>query len=449
MIQAMRMRLGPLSALAIALLALAAGGAGIVIVFGSRLTDADVGGTGLMVVAAALLAAYLIRRPWVRVGMAAVANWIPVMAASATLISLFLLPVNVSGVRPVATAVGLIAGAVVWLAAAMVTGERTTVRDANSRAFAGLMERLRGLQAQLDCTEPDDPAACQARPHVAYLSSVLGGNERDSRWATGAGYQDLWTAVHRADEALIGGLNAAGLRRELLRDRLRLSGSKVDKALIDELDEIRRRLPKNNSGTQATAVEEFAGKVQAVRRAINEYRDARWDGLVNVRAVLSRSTLITAWAAYALALLAITLSAPREALAAAAVYFGVGALVGLLAQTAADRKRTEAVEDYGLGRARLIQLILASGVTAVAGVIFMAIGADVGGGGTNDGRDLGGIFDVGGNLGQLLVAAVFGLSPSLLLNRISSIADTYQEELSAMQAGEPAGGQGDQGSGTA
>jgi hypothetical protein len=429
---------------------------GTMLAFRARLLTPDTGGAALLMIAGGALLVYLIQRPWLRVGLVAVAHWIPLVAAAGTVVTLFVIPPTGYGTRSVAVLVGLLGAAIAWLAATMFLGRRSTPETANSRAYANIMERARSIRARIEVLEhcESDGDDCttrvcltEAKAHIEYVDAAL-DPEQDPKstsqghtWASGSGYQSLWTAIHRADEALIGCLDAAGLRREILRDLLRLRTSKLDSKLSAELKEIRDRLPKSETPAAQWALRELAGKVQVVRRAINEFQDGRWDGLVNARTGLSRSTLITAWTAYVIGVLAVTLSATREALAVAAVYFGVGALVGLMAQLRSDAKKEQVVEDYGLSAARVHQLVLASGLAGVGGVVLMAIGADVSTTGSTGAVELASIFNAGVKPAPLLVAAVFGLSPSLLLDRIASKADTYKEDLSTIQVGvdEPSG----------
>ena len=132
---------------------------------------------------------------------------------------------------------------------------------------------------------------------------------------------------------------------------------------------------------------------------------------------------------------AIALGATRQNLAAR-VYISVGALVGLFAELRSDAKREEAVEDYGLSAVRLRQTALASGLAAVAGVILTAIAISTTDSSTA-GQDLSQIFVAGNGAGQLLIAAVFGLSPHLLIERLTATADQYRKELSQTAPGEP------------
>lgn len=131
--------------------------------------------------------------------------------------------------------------------------------------------------------------------------------------------------------------------------------------------------------------------------------------------------------------LVIALEAPRVSVAAGALLFLVGAVIGLMAQLRSDARRDEAVEDFGLTKIRLYQTILASGLAAVAGVVLMAIAVDASGAAGADQTSLGAIFNIQQSPGQLLIAAVFGLSPQLLFDRLEVTADRYKKQLAATE----------------
>src|SRR5207244_179348 len=85
------------------------------------------------------------------------------------------------------------------------------------------------------------------------------------------------------------------LKAGIIHDKLRVKGSPLSKALEQELDRITTELngqPANLLGVRA--------RLRQVRRAVNEYRDERWDGLVRARLRLVRSAVMTAWTAYGL-----------------------------------------------------------------------------------------------------------------------------------------------------
>jgi hypothetical protein len=247
-------------------------------------------------------------------------------------------------------------------------------------------------------------------------------------WATGAGYQDLWNAIHRAEEALLVFAPKEELKATVDQEKLRVQGSELAKPLNEELERIMTQVFAPT--TSPDALVEVRARLRQLRRAINEWRDERWDGLIRARLRLVRSAVATAWTAFGLLVLALALGAPRDSIGASAVFFFVGALVGLVAQVRSDARQEEAVEDYGLAGARLYQTVLASGLAAVAGVLLTPLLAEVAGAASQpDAAALSNKFNVALNPGQLIPAAVFGLSPQVLFDRLKSSADQYKTQL--------------------
>jgi hypothetical protein len=375
-------------------------------------------------------------------GLAYAAPWIPIAAAAGIIAALHLPGAETHQTREVAVLAGLAFAALVGVAAAIVGAPRSTPQQANSRAYAQVMERLHALRVRISSVgkmggEKDFDACSgleEARAHLFAVEERLcfvGPNAPsraiDPTWASASAYQDLWSGIHRAEEALI----CYGTHDELVAgvasDKLRVAGSPLAKFAAD-LHRVAADLDRSKADDAAAA-----GRLRLIRRAINEYRDGRRDGLITARNHLVRSALMTAWTAFALLLLAVALGAPRESIAAGAVFFLVGALVGLLAQVRADAKRNDVVEDFGLASARLYQTVLASGLAGVAGVLLMPIAIDVGGASSSTGATLSSVFNVTQNPGQLLLAAVFGLSPQLLFDRLGATADQYKAQLTSTQ----------------
>jgi hypothetical protein len=386
-------------------------------------------------------------RRWERVerfvasGYTHAAPWIPISAAAGIIAALYLPSgPETHATREMAVVLGLGFATVVGVVATIVTAGRSTPQYANPRAFAQVMERVRALNVQIaglaanQKHRPEDGLAmARTQLHAVEERLCLYGSNAPARaidptWSSAAAYQDLWTGIHRAEEALVVYQGKAELKAGVAEDLLRVESSPLSKLLTDELKEVDKGL---GSATDVTAI---AVRLRSIRRAINEFRDGRWDGLIAARNHLVRSALMTAWTAFAILILAVALGAPRDSVAAGAVFFLVGAVVGLLARVRADARRNNVVEDYGLASARLYQTVLASGLAAVAGVVLAPIAGDISSGvAIGSGSGLGTVFDVTQNPGQLLLAAVFGLSPQLLFDRLGASADQYQAQLSSTQ----------------
>jgi hypothetical protein len=382
-------------------------------------------------------------------GYAHAAPWIPISAGAGIIAALYLnTGPETHQSRETAVLIGLAFAMVVGVVATVVTAGRSTPQYANPRAFAQIMERVRALRVHIDSTvaPPADPAKSGdprsdpelglkiAKTQLAFVEDRLclhaPSTAMDPTWSSAAAYQDLWTAIHRAEEALVDYQTRAELAASIADDLRRVASSALSDAMTAELKQVQTDL--NDQKHERVAI---AGRLGGIRRQINEFRDGRWDGLITARNHLVRSALMTAWTAFGLLILAVALGAPRDSIAAGGVFFLVGALVGLLAQVRADARRNDVVEDYGLASARLYQTVLASGLAGVAGVLLMPIAIDISGGSANlgPGTTLGTVFNVTQNPGQLLLAGVFGLSPQLLFDRLGATADQYKAQLSSTQ----------------
>lgn len=372
------------------------------------------------------------------------APWVPLMAAAATLAGLYLLPGgDTLPTRQWSVFLGLIVGLAVGYCIAALTAPRSTARRANSRSYALALQRVASLHArckELGRGDRVDAALAEAEAQLGLISGRLGntcGQTRyravDPSWSTGSGYQDLWTGIHRAEEALLIAGTTDEFRASITHDLLRFEGSGMAPFIGKELRQIEKDLDEDQ-GKGA----ELGPRIRELRRAVNEYRDERWDALIRARLRLMRSALMTAWTSYVLLVLALALQVPRGTVTAGAVFFVVGALIGLVAQVRKDARRDEAVEDYGLMAARLYQTVLASGLAGVGGVLLIPFLVEVvgstSGGSSAPEPDA---FDLSVNPGSLVLAAIFGLSPQILLDRLGDAGDKYKAQLSASAATPP------------
>lgn len=196
--------------------------------------------------------------------------------------------------------------------------------------------------------------------------------------------------------------------------------------------------------------------IRQVHQAIDTYRDDRRDGIVRARNRLVVTSLAFGFATYAMLALAIDRSIETANLVAAATFFLVGAVVGLFAQLRADASADSAGEDYGLAIVRIAQTPLSSGFAAISGVVMLpmlfaysvdsglsavvgsAVQASSSGAtaaASTQGVVLTDIFNIKTFPYGLLVAAVFGLSPGLLIDRLAKQAEEYKKDLRTSSSG--------------
>lgn len=304
-------------------------------------------------------------------------------------------------------------------------------------------------------------------------------------WATGTGYNTAWEALDRADEALIDAEAQSAVIGEGLHDMLRLSGSTIKNAdrLQDSLraavrhfdpdaDRLyfypqRRRMddplpPRGDAAPAAAplgpagavaesttaspparrALDDAAARavIREVRHAVSDYRDSRRAAIVRARNRLLRTILVTGIAADVLLGLVIVEHVEQGTLAAAAAFFLVGGVVGLYNRLRLEGNTGVATTpDYGLFDARLLHTILVSGLAAVGGVFLMSA-APVAGAvlGTNAQTAapmaLDQVFNPETNRLGFLVAAVFGLTPDLLIGKLRQQTDALKQDLSTSEA---------------
>jgi riboflavin transporter FmnP len=181
---------------------------------------------------------------------------------------------------------------------------------------------------------------------------------------------------------------------------------------------------------------EARADLRRVRRSIDEFRSDRWAGLVRARNLLTLGAGLTGLVLYSLLWLAIIQGAGTATIGAATSYFLVGAMVGLFNQLYSDSKATTVVDDYGLSLARLMVTPLISGVAAVSGVVVISM-LSVSQLATDASRaafSLAEFFDLGKLPFNVVVAATFGLTPGLLLDRLKQQTEQYKADLQTSKA---------------
>jgi uncharacterized membrane protein len=133
-------------------------------------------------------------------------------------------------------------------------------------------------------------------------------------------------------------------------------------------------------------------------------------------------TLLTGIALYLLLELAILAGADVQMIIAATVFYLVGAIVGLYSRLYEQARSETSVDDFNLASARLLAAQLYSGIAAIGGVVIVqrAILASST------------VFNL--NLSNILIAAAFGLTPSLFTNAIQKEAEQYKTDLKSTSA---------------
>jgi len=363
------------------------------------------------------------------------------------------------------------------------------VDRANPSEYEKLLQGYETLRARLDAEGPGaaGAAVAVAQVHLDEVGHALGVLEPHEgpgwRWAAAVGYVGLHERLHRAEEALLALDDPAEIRAEIAFDISRLTGSRIadSRDLVKRLETMADAL---KSGGDAALGADVRAALRRIRRTVNEFRDSRRAGLVRARNNLFGTVLFTAMNAYVLLGIAMIMGAGRPQILAATVFYLVGACVGLFRQlAAAGSADTHSEEDYGLATARLIHTPLFSGLAGVGGVVLTLIAlavtprpatpsstpvgttpnvetitstattqttttptattsnATISEDTTtsNEVPSLKQIFSLE-NPTAVVIAAIFGLTPGLLMSRLHSNAEKFKVDLRSTEAAETAAG---------
>jgi hypothetical protein len=374
----------------------------------------------------------------------AIAPIVPFLAAVAILIVYFPEPISPQKPDPrylgAAIAVGgwiVIGPAFMWMARA---------DTAQPRSYGELVfrtKRIRGRLAGLRVEADDRPigASQDVTTHLEVLEAQLGLNGSPPgagfRYAHATGYMNLWRALHRAEEALLilqprpeafgvamydvfrlrGTPNGEALIRKAT-NALAVFGSQAAPAICDPCVK-----PASEPSAEATAIAVLA----ETKKALNVYQDDVWERLIRQRNRLLRTVLITSMVALLFVGLAVTFEIDRRVLGIVAVFFLVGAVTGLFGRLRAESSAGPADDDYGLFEARLLATPLLSGLAAIGGVVVASMPEVLAG--VSPHLDWATIFNLSDNARGLLAAAIFGLTPELLIGRLGKQTDETLKQL--------------------
>ena len=382
---------------------------------------------------------------------------VPPFLATATALILVLYDPSLSFHAPVW---GLVVSVLVWCVLAGIAQPFLTMHRANPAVYCTLNSRYEILKAQMGKVKTklqdhkDDPILYALAEMSEYQSILKLALEHTSKtncaqdWLGAAGYIRLWELLHRAEETRFLLAPVETVHADACFDMVRLTGSNVDsrekllhylKEGLQLLKNSRKDVTEPGVFTAAQKQDEFKGRelLRYVRRSINKFRDEQRLNLIQARNRLLRTVTVTAWVCFTIAAVVITTTPTLPPLKAAILFFLIGALVGLFNQLHLDARTETATEDYGLTTARLVYTPCFSGLAALGGILFMPILVSVSAMAQPvpasamaqpSPWELTNVFTLS-NQANFILAALFGLTPHVLISRLHQATEKYKTDL--------------------
>jgi hypothetical protein len=405
--------------------------------------------------------------------LVAIGAAVPIVAAMVT-VSAYVAPFQIIKHTWLAVPIGAVITLLLWLICAIPCRRFARACYANPCSYGDLVNQLRELYAILHVldakqqAEPNDPLVKSDTFKIAlreihtYCDDV--GIELRCEglcWLLATGYISMWKLVHHAEEALIlveplpVVLNSAvhdelclqdcNLRySEELLDKLRTAVKTLSPLGVKYLTKQPRKqessddLQSNGNNGQYVQPDELRAELEArttlreIHRTINEYRDSLWEGLILTRNRLMSIVVITGFLAYILLCLPILVQVDSNYLVSVAIFFLVGAILGLFNRLHLETQTNSAVNDYGLSMARVMATPVLSGLAAVGSVLVVTLLTNAIQKGINFPDTFTGIYAI--NPWNVILAAIFGLAPNLLVSMLQQKAEGYKSDIQSSKA---------------
>ena len=390
---------------------------------------------------------------------------VPIVAAFVT-VAVYVAPFSVPWHLWIAVPLGAFITVIAWLLFAIPCRRFAAAISANRCSYGSLINQLRDLRARLKILESRQPgnsdAALSATGKIALEEARTWCDDIECElkcqglcWLLATGYINMWKLLHHAEEALIEIEPIEAVVNKAVHDELCLQDSNIgnSEVLLDKLRIAVKKLSPSatvyltkqpreqeassdpqSKGNQSRSDPEMEARttLREVRRTLNEYRDTLWEGLIRTRNRLMMIVVITGFLAYILLSLSIANDVHSSYVVAATVFFLVGAIVGLFNRLHLETQINNAVNDYGLSMARVMATPMLSGLAAVGSVLVITL---LTGAIQNDLKlpdDIASIYSI--NPWHIVLAAMFGLAPSLLIRMLQQKAESYKSDIKSSKA---------------
>ncbi len=387
---------------------------------------------------------------------------VPIVAAMIT-VAVYVAPFPATWHLWIAVPLGAIITLIVWLLFAIPCRRFAYATYANRCSYGNLISQLHDLRERLKVLDGrqqgNSGAPLSNSSKMALEEARISCNDIDCElnckgfcWLLATGYINMWKLLHHAEEALIEVEPIEVVINKAVHDELCLQDSNISNSevLLDKLriavkklspsaavyltrqsrqQEVSSDLQSNGNQSQSDPEMEARATLREVRRTLNEYRDNLWEGLIRTRNRLMMIVAITSFLAYILLSIPIVDDADPSNVVAATTFFLVGAIVGLFNRLHLETQINNAVNDYGLSMARVIATPVLSGLAAVGSVLVITLltGAIQNSLKLPNDIDIKSIYII--NPWHIVLAAIFGLAPSLLISMLQQKAESYKSDI--------------------
>ena len=397
---------------------------------------------------------------------------VPIGAAMVT-VSAYIAPFPTSH-SWLAVSLGAVITVLAWLICAIPCRRFASAIYANRCSYGNLINQLRELLAILHVldarqqAEPDNPLVRSDTWKIALREIHTWCDDigielhcKGLCWLLATGYINMWKLLHHAEEALILVEPVPVVLNKAVHDELCLQDCNIkdSEVLLDKLrtavkalsptgTKYLTRQPREQESSDdfqsngnnghhdlrdpLVAELEARATLREIRRTLNEYRDALWEGLIHTRNRLMMIVVVTGFLAYILLCLPILLQVDLSYVVAVAIFFLVGAIIGLFNRLHLETLTNSAVNDYGLSMARVMATPVLSGLAAVGSVLVITLLTSAIQSGLKFPDTFTDIYII--NPWHIILAAIFGLAPNLLVSMLQQKAESYKSDIQSSKA---------------
>ena len=424
---------------------------------------------------------------------------LPILPIAVSAITIGIYLSNPSDSGWVSVLYGIVLTYIGWWLISLLLIPLTSPQNANSRSYGLLDSRLNQLATRLNVihNEVDEKklpeyqqvALNEAHDKLDEITTDLYESDTRLPWVRGYAYVNAWGSLHRAEEALVEVEPVEMTMRGAMHDKMAIAGSQIGNRdeLLDKMGyAVKRLVPPSmaklfkpfvaaaaESDNESPEIQKLQQEVQQiaehlklklgedhtssqkpqapldaedeararltlreVRRALNDFRDHQWEGVVRARNNLLSVTFVTGLGTHILLCIAILAMAPvngstaadRMTIISAVAYYMLGAIAGLFGRISQASIANIGVDDYGLSLAQIMSRPLYSGLAGIGGVLLSSTVLSVS---TQNGLSMTQSIFTLNRPDFLIVAAAFGLTPNLIAG---SMQNQTNKLLSALRS---------------